>query len=43
MKKLEIVMRDLERPVITAYGRDSAMASTIIYRDTVTGKVKPQN
>lgn len=36
------LMRRLERTVITAYGRDSAVASTLFYRDAVPGKVGRQ-
>jgi len=34
--------RRIERTVITAYGRDTAVASTLFYRDTVPGKVGRQ-
>jgi hypothetical protein len=36
------LMRRTARTVITAYGRDSAVASTLFYRDTVPGKVGRQ-
>ncbi|WP_398469760.1 oxalurate catabolism protein HpxZ [Tardiphaga sp.] len=36
------LMRRLERTVITAYGHDTAVASTLFYRDTVPGKVGRQ-
>ncbi len=36
------LMRRLDRTVITAYGRDMAVASTLFYRDTMTGKVGRQ-
>jgi len=36
------LMRRIERTVITAYGRDTAVASTLFYRDTVPGKVGRQ-
>lgn len=35
-------MRRLGRTVITAYGRDAAVASTLFYRDTAPGKVGRQ-
>jgi hypothetical protein len=34
--------RSLGRTVITAYGRDAAVASTLFYRDTAPGKVGRQ-
>ena len=36
------LMRRLGRTVITAYGRDAAVASTLFYRDTAPGKVGRQ-
>jgi hypothetical protein len=36
------LMRRLGRTVITAYGRDTAVASTLFYRDTAPGKVGRQ-
>jgi hypothetical protein len=36
------LMRRIARTVITAYGRDAAVASTLFYRDTVPGKVGRQ-
>ena len=36
------LMRRTARTVITAYGRDSAVASTLFYRDTAPGKVGRQ-
>jgi hypothetical protein len=36
------LMRRLERTVITTYGRDMAVASTLFYRDTASGKVGRQ-
>jgi hypothetical protein len=36
------LMRRTARTVITAYGRDTAVASTLFYRDTVPGKVGRQ-
>lgn len=36
------LMRRLGRTVITAYGADTAVASTLFYRDTVPGKVGRQ-
>ncbi len=36
------LMRRLERTVITTYGRDMAVASTLFYRDTAPGKVGRQ-
>jgi hypothetical protein len=36
------LMRRLERTIITAYGPDTAVASTLFYRDTVPGKVGRQ-
>ncbi|HLI98983.1 MAG TPA: oxalurate catabolism protein HpxZ [Bradyrhizobium sp.] len=36
------LMRWIERTVITTYGRDMAVASTLFYRDTVPGKVGRQ-
>ncbi|WP_398483830.1 oxalurate catabolism protein HpxZ [Tardiphaga sp.] len=36
------LMRRLGRTAITAYGRDTAVASTLFYRDTVPGKVGRQ-
>lgn len=36
------LMRDLARTVITAYGRDTAVASTLFYRATMPGKVGRQ-
>jgi hypothetical protein len=35
-------MRRLDRTVITAYGRDMAVASTLFYRDSAAGKVGRQ-
>ena len=35
-------MRRLDRTVITAYGRDIAVASTLFYRDSSPGKVGRQ-
>jgi hypothetical protein len=34
--------RSLDRTVITAYGRDFALASTLFYRDSAPGKVGRQ-
>ncbi|WP_315778253.1 MULTISPECIES: oxalurate catabolism protein HpxZ [unclassified Bradyrhizobium] len=36
------LMRRTARTVITAYGRDAAVASTLFYRDTAPGKVGRQ-
>ena len=36
------LMRRIARTVITTYGRDSAVASTLFYRDTLPGKVGRQ-
>jgi hypothetical protein len=36
------LMRRTEKTVITAYGRDTAVASTLFYRDTAPGKVGRQ-
>lgn len=36
------LMRQLAKTVITAYGRDTAVASTLFYRETVPGKVGRQ-
>ena len=36
------LMRRLDRTVITAYGRDMAVASTLFYRDSSPGKVGRQ-
>jgi len=36
------LMRRLERTVITTYGRDMAVASTLFYRDNASGKVGRQ-
>jgi hypothetical protein len=36
------LMRRAERTVITTYGRDSAVASTLFYRDNVPGRVGRQ-
>lgn len=36
------LMRDLSKTVITAYGRDSAVASTLFYRGSQSGKVGRQ-
>jgi hypothetical protein len=36
------LMRRIERTVITTYGRDMAVASTLFYRDTAPGKVGRQ-
>lgn len=36
------LMRRAARTVITTYGRDSAVASTLFYRDSVPGKVGRQ-
>jgi len=36
------LMRRLERTVITTYGRDMAVASTLFHRDTAPGKVGRQ-
>jgi hypothetical protein len=36
------LMRRIERTVVTAYGRDTAVASTLFYRDNVPGKVGRQ-
>jgi hypothetical protein len=35
-------MRRIERTVITTYGRDMAVASTLFYRDTAPGKAGRQ-
>ncbi len=36
------LMRDLTQTVITTYGRDTAIASTLFYRSSVPGKVGRQ-
>ena len=36
------LMRRTEKTVITAYGRDTAVASTLFYRDTAPGRVGRQ-
>jgi hypothetical protein len=36
------LMRRTARTIITAYGRDTAVASTLFYRDTTPGKVGRQ-
>jgi hypothetical protein len=36
------LMRTTDRTVITTYGRDSAVASTLFYRETSSGKVGRQ-
>jgi hypothetical protein len=36
------LMRTLDRSVITTYGRDTAVASTLFYRDSTPGKVGRQ-
>jgi hypothetical protein len=36
------LMRRIDRTVITTYGRDMAVASTLFYRDTAPGKVGRQ-
>lgn len=36
------LMRRIERTVITTYGRDTATASTLFYRDSLPGKVGRQ-
>jgi AtzH-like len=36
------LMRRTEKTVITTYGRDTAVASTLFYRDTVPGRVGRQ-
>jgi Protein of unknown function (DUF3225) len=36
------LMRQLAKTVITAYGRDTAVASTLFYRDATPGKVGRQ-
>ena len=36
------LMRRLARTLITAYGRDMAVASTLFYRDSAPGKVGRQ-
>ena len=36
------LMRRTVRTIITAYGRDTAVASTLFYRDTLPGKVGRQ-
>lgn len=36
------LMRDLAKTVITAYGRDTAVASTLFYRTSASGKVGRQ-
>ena len=35
-------MRKIEKTVITSYGRDTAVASTLFYRDSMRGKVGRQ-
>ncbi|MEA2832992.1 MAG: hypothetical protein QOG66_1194 [Methylobacteriaceae bacterium] len=37
------LMRNIERTVITTYGRDFATASTLFYRDSAPGKVGRQS
>jgi hypothetical protein len=36
------LVRRIEKTVITAYGRDTAVASTLFYRDTAPGRVGRQ-
>jgi hypothetical protein len=36
------LMRRIEKTVITSYGRDTAVASTLFYRDSMPGKVGRQ-
>lgn len=36
------LMRRIDRTVITAYGRDTAIASTLFYRDSTPGRVGRQ-
>ncbi|HEY3791785.1 MAG TPA: oxalurate catabolism protein HpxZ [Bradyrhizobium sp.] len=36
------LMRRIEKTVITSYGRDTAVASTLFYRDSLPGKVGRQ-
>lgn len=36
------LMRKIDKTVITSYGRDTAVASTLFYRDTTPGKVGRQ-
>jgi hypothetical protein len=36
------LMRKLEKTVITSYGRDTAVASTLFHRDSMSGKVGRQ-
>jgi hypothetical protein len=36
------LMRRIEKTVITGYGRDTAIASTLFYRDSLPGKVGRQ-
>jgi hypothetical protein len=36
------LMRRIDKTVITSYGRDTAIASTLFYRDTMPGKVGRQ-
>jgi hypothetical protein len=36
------LMRRIEKTVITSYGRDTAVASTLFYRDALPGKVGRQ-
>ncbi|MHC2337999.1 oxalurate catabolism protein HpxZ [Bradyrhizobium sp. USDA 4454] len=36
------LMRRIDRTVITAYGRDTAIASTLFYRDSAPGRVGRQ-
>jgi hypothetical protein len=36
------LMRKTAKTVITAYGKDTAVASTLFYRDTMTGRVGRQ-
>ena len=36
------LMRRIEQTVITSYGRDTAIASTLFYRDSLPGKVGRQ-
>jgi hypothetical protein len=36
------LMRRIEKTIITSYGRDTAIASTLFYRDSMPGKVGRQ-
>ena len=36
------LMRKIDKTVITSYGRDTAVASTLFYRDSTPGKVGRQ-